>query len=129
MIRYFCDFDLDRLHLLYCSLIVQRCILQWGDNYVRIYKLLRRAFRIITGSKYNAHTEHSLKQQITYKLQAFLNYNYLNLFTNFSILFYSHIPLILHLHYCEARNNNIRRQQENEFQQNVTFGFIKKKGK
>ena len=32
-------------------------ILLWGYTYVRIYKLQKNALRIITGSKYNAHTE------------------------------------------------------------------------
>ena len=48
------------LKILYNSLILphlQYCILSWGFKSDRIFKLQKRAVRIITYSKYNAHTE------------------------------------------------------------------------
>ena len=52
------------LKILYNSLILphlQYCILSWGFKSDRIFKLQKRAVRIITCSKYNAHTEPLLK--------------------------------------------------------------------
>ena len=40
---------------------LQYCILSWGFKWDRIFKLQKRAVRIITCSKYNAHTEPLLK--------------------------------------------------------------------
>ena len=48
------------LRILYNSLILpnlQYCILLWGFKSDRLLKLQKRAVRIITRSKYNAHTE------------------------------------------------------------------------
>ena len=50
---------LSALKLLYNSLILphlQYGILTWGFNHNRLFKLQKRAMRIITCSKYNAHT-------------------------------------------------------------------------
>ena len=52
------------LKILYNSLILphlEYCILSWGFKSDRIFKLQKRAVRIITCSKYNAHTEPLLK--------------------------------------------------------------------
>ena len=52
------------LKILYNSLILphlQYCILSWGFKSDRIFKLQKRAVRIFTCSKYNAHTELLLK--------------------------------------------------------------------
>ena len=47
------------LRTLYCSMVQSRltyCILAWGFNYQRLIKIQKRFMRIITLSKYNAHT-------------------------------------------------------------------------
>ena len=63
---------LNILHLLYCTLIVPHLhygILLWGNANVRIYKLQKKALRIITGSKYNAHTEPLFKTANTLRME------------------------------------------------------------
>ena len=52
------------LRIIYNSLILlhlQYYILSWGFKSDRLFKLQKRAVRIITCSKYNAHTEPLLK--------------------------------------------------------------------
>ena len=51
--------------ILYSSLILCQLsygILIWGQNYKRIFKLQKRVMRIITCSKYNAHSEPLFKE-------------------------------------------------------------------
>ncbi len=46
--------------LLYNSLIlphINHCIMAWGRQSNRMFKLQKRAIRIVANSKYNAHTE------------------------------------------------------------------------
>ena len=53
------------LRMLYNSLILpflQYAVLCWGQNPTRIVKLQKRAVRVITNSKYNAHTEPLFKR-------------------------------------------------------------------
>ena len=60
------------LKILYNSLILPHlhyCILSWGFKSDRIFKLQKRNVRIITCSKYNAHTEPLLKRLICSKLK------------------------------------------------------------
>ena len=60
------------LKLLYNSLIlphIQYGILNWGFKYNRIFKLQKRAMRIITCSKYNAHTSPIFKSQELLKIE------------------------------------------------------------
>ena len=48
------------LHILYNSLILShlnRNVTSWGFASQRLFKVQKRAMRLITGSKYNAHTE------------------------------------------------------------------------
>ena len=48
------------MKLMYCSLILshlQFAITSWGFEWERLSKLLKRAVRIMTNSKYNAHTD------------------------------------------------------------------------
>ena len=60
------------LRLMYQSLVnyrLQFCILAWGYEYNRVYNLQKKALRIMTGSKYNAHTEPLFKQLNIMKLE------------------------------------------------------------
>ena len=53
------------LRLMYQSLVnchLQFCILAWGYECKRVYNLQKKAIRIMTASKYNAHTEPLFKQ-------------------------------------------------------------------
>ena len=48
------------LRTLYCSMVQSRltyCVLAWGFNHQRLAKIQKRFLRIISLSKYNAHTE------------------------------------------------------------------------
>ena len=51
---------LSAMKLMYCSLILshlQFAITSWGFEWERLSKLQKRAVRIMTNSKYNAHTD------------------------------------------------------------------------
>ena len=78
----------DILRLLYNSLILSHInfsLLSWGSNTSRIFKLQKKAVRIITKSKYNSHTEplfqslNLLKISDLYQLKLLkFYYNYCN---------------------------------------------------
>ena len=60
------------LKTIYSSLILCQLnygILVWGQNYKRIFKLQKRVMRIITCSKYNAHSEPLFKELKLLKLE------------------------------------------------------------
>ena len=60
------------LKLIYNSLIlphIQYGILSWGFKYERLFKLQKRAVRIISRNKYNAHTEPIFKKLGLLKIQ------------------------------------------------------------
>ena len=62
-LKHFLPFS--ALHLMYQSLVnchLQFCILAWGYESNRVYNLQKKAIRIMTASKYNAHTEPLFKQ-------------------------------------------------------------------
>ena len=79
------------LHTLYNSLILSHLnygILEWGSKTERLFKLQKKCIRVITNSKYNAHTgplfkrEKFLKIDDLYKLNVlkfFFKYEQLNL--------------------------------------------------
>ena len=51
---------IDILRILYCSMVqsnLNYCLLAWGFECPRLQKLQKKFIRIITCSKYNAHTE------------------------------------------------------------------------
>lgn len=60
------------LQTIYNSLVLPRLnygILAWGHKFDRIFKLQKRAIRIITNSKYNAHTAPIFKSQKILKVE------------------------------------------------------------
>ena len=66
------------LKTIYSSLILCQLnygILVWGQNYKRIFKLKKRVMRIITCSKYNAHSEPLFKElKLLLSSRIFVNY-------------------------------------------------------
>ena len=63
------------LRISYYSLILphlQYSVLSWGFKSDRIFKLQKRAVRIITCSKYNAHTEPLLKMLNLLKIEEIM---------------------------------------------------------
>ena len=52
---------------------LQFCLLAWGYEYNRAYNLQKKAVRIMTASKYNAHTEPLFKQFNIMKLEDSLS--------------------------------------------------------
>ena len=73
----------ELLRILYNSLILshlQYCVLSWGFKSDRIFKLQKRAVRIITCSKYNAHTEPLLKTLNLLKIEAIMKTKALKLY-------------------------------------------------
>ena len=64
---------------IYSSLILCQLnygILVWGKNYKRIFKLQKRVMRIITCSKYNAHSEPLFKELKLLKLEVIRTFYY-----------------------------------------------------
>ena len=62
----------ETLKTIYNSLIqphLYYCILAWGFSNSRIQKLQKRAIRIISGVKYNAHTDPLFKRLSVLKVQ------------------------------------------------------------
>ena len=71
---------------------------------------------IITGSKYNAHTEPLFKTANTLRIEDIFYYNNLGSYTNCNTTYYPHISLPSHLHNnvkhtatIQGININIRR--------------------
>ena len=66
------------LRTLYFSMVQSRimyCILTWGVDYYRIEKLLKRFVRIISSSKYNAHSEPLFKILDILKIEHLFSQN------------------------------------------------------
>ena len=57
---------------------LQYCIFSWGFKSDRIFKLQKRAVRIITCGKYNAHTEPLLKTLNLFKIEDIMNTKHWN---------------------------------------------------
>ena len=71
------------LRVLYNSLILphlQYGILSWGFKLSRLSKLQKRAIRVITCSKFNAHTEPLFKSLNLLKLEDMVSFNVLKLY-------------------------------------------------
>ena len=69
--------------MLYNSLILphlQYAILCWGFKNSRLFKLQKRAIRIITCSKYNAHTDPLFKKMNLLKISDLYNISLLKFF-------------------------------------------------
>ena len=60
------------LQTIYNSLILPRfnyCLLAWGHKFDRLFKIQKRAVRIVNHSKYNAHTDPIFKSRNLLKLE------------------------------------------------------------
>ena len=96
-------------------------ILVWGPQAHRIFKLQKKAIRIITLSKYNAHTDpiyielKFLKLDDIYKLQQ-LKF-YFKLINKFLPEYFNHIPynFEIHQYYTRGRNNLFIPRTTHEF--------------
>ena len=103
------------LHILYNSLILShlnRNVTSWGFASQRLFMVQKRAMRLITGSKYNAHTEPLFKELSTltlsdiFKLQCLkLYYKYVHgtLPTYFNGFFTANYKL--HHHYTRQNRH------------------------
>ena len=101
------------LRMLYNSLVLphlQYSILTWDFKASRLEKLQKRALRIITRSKYNAHTEPLFKKQNLLKLNDLFELNVLKLYYKFkkNILPYYTINM-----FSDARTPNYNLRQWN----------------
>ena len=93
------------LRLMYQSLVnchLQFCSLAWGYEYNRVYNLQKKAVRIITASKYNAHTEPLFKQLYIMKLEDSLSLQCLNFYHKFKGNY-----LLIYFADIFTRNSNI----------------------
>ena len=102
------------MKLMYDSLILSHLqfgITCWGFDWNRIFKLQKRAMRIMTNKKFNAHTEPIFKELKMLKIKDIFNIQCLKFWFKFennslpsffkSILKYNH-----ELHDIETRNRN-----------------------
>ena len=100
------------LLLLYNSLILphlQYAILCWGSKTSRLFKLQKRAMRIITCSKYNAHTDPIFKKLRILKLNDIYNQCLLKFYYKFkqkTLPTYFHDILSSHSHSYLTRGRN-----------------------
>ena len=98
---------LSVLKTMYNSLILSHftfCITAWGFESSRLFKLQKKAVRIITGSKYNAHTEPLFKENSLLKLDDIFKLQCLKL-------------------YHKYQNNNIPLYFQSMFSENATVHF------
>ena len=75
------------LKMLYNSLVfphMQYAILTWGFKLGRLNRLQKRAVRIISGSKYNSHTEPLFKKAQLLKLRDIFEINLFKIYHKFS---------------------------------------------
>ena len=77
-------------------------ILVWGFDLDRLFKLQKKAIRIITGSKYNAHTEPLFKSLKTLKLTDIFRLNILKFYFKYKS---SALPKFLLTINFETRSN------------------------
>ena len=80
------------LRVLYNYLVLphlQYAILSWGSKISRLNKLQKRAIRVVTYSKFNAHTEPRFKSQNLLKLEDMLYVSVLKLYYK---LFHGNLP-------------------------------------
>ena len=88
---------------------INYCILVWGYEHSRIYKLQKKALRIISLSKYNAHTEPIFKKLKLLKTDDILKLNELKFYYKFEN---NMLP------------NYFQKRQSQEVNQNVQKHFI-----
>ena len=82
---------------IYNSLIASHLnygLLVWGNKSDNIYKLQKKAIRIINLGKYNAHTEPLFKKNRILKLMEFTNYNSKNFIIYLLTINYLHISKV-----------------------------------
>ena len=94
------------LKILYNSLILphlQYCILSWGFKSDRIFKLQKRAVRIITCSKYNAHTEPLLKTLNLLKIEDIMKTKALKLYYRYK---QNELPKYFESMFTESNDNH-----------------------
>ena len=87
---------LNVLKLIYCSLISSHLnygVVAWGFNFQRLFKLQKRAMRLITNSKYNAHTEPIFKTLKILQLPDIFKLRCLKLYFK---LKHNQLPLYFH---------------------------------
>ena len=114
------------LQTIYNSLVLPRLnygILAWGHKFDRIFKLQKRAVRIITNSKYNAHTDpifkslNILKVEDLYKQQQLKFYH--KLVNERLPHYFTQIPLHpisqIHTHNTRSPNNLYKTRAHHEF--------------
>ena len=95
------------LKTLYDTMILSQLnygILNWGFNVEKLYKLQKKAIRIITGSKYNAHTEPLFKSLGTLKVEDIFQLNILKFYYNHC---HNELPLYLQSIKFDLRSDKI----------------------
>ena len=78
----------NALKMIYNSLILSHMqfnITAWGYDFNRIFKLQKRALRIMTCSKYNAHTDPIFKKLKLLKIQDIFNVQNLKIYYKYKI--------------------------------------------
>ena len=82
---------------------LQYCILSWGFKSDRIFQLQKRAIRIITCSKYNAHTEPLLKTLNLLKIEDIMKTKALKLYYRYK---QNELPKYFESMFTESNDNH-----------------------
>ena len=120
------------LLLLYNSLVLphlQYAILCWGSKTSRLFKLQKRAMRIITCSKYNSHTDPIFKALKLLKLADIYNLSLLKFYYKFkqkSLPLYFHDILSAHTHsyLTRGRNDPVHTHTRTSFAKNSVRNYL-----
>jgi hypothetical protein len=95
--------------ILYNSLILSHlnyCLLVWGYSNTRIKKLQKRAIRIISVSKYNAHTEQLFRKLNLLKIDDILKLQQLK-------FYFKYLNNQLPKYFCGRENGNPQHNKDN----------------
>ena len=101
----------DILRTLYSALILQHfqfSVLNWGFKANRIVKLQKRAIRVITNSKYNAHVEPLLKRLNLLKVSDIFHNSLLKLFYKYKSGNLPHYIMLMFSDATSTHNYNTR---------------------
>ena len=103
--------SIDILRTLYSALILphfQFSVLNWGFKADRIVKLQKRAIRVITNSKYNAHVEPLLKRLNLLKVSDIFRNSLLKLFYKYKSGNLPHYIMLMFSDATSTHNYNTR---------------------
>ena len=111
------------LKLMYDALIMshfQYCITSWGYSCYRLFKLQKRAIRIVTLSKYNAHTDPLFKSNKLLKIEDIFEIQCLKLYYRYWKVILPKYLLDMFIENRDVHTHNTRSRQTSYLHHGVT---------